>query len=138
PAGAVAEICVADSTVNDVAALGPKTTAVAPFRLVPVMVTTVPPFIGPLLGLTPFTAGAVPTEVNWSLAVLAEIPAAVLTVMCKAPAAWAGLTAVREVADCTLNEGAGRPPKKTPLTLVKFVPVTVTVVPPPLGPEPGL
>ena len=35
----------------------PKLTAVAPVKLVPVMVTTVPPAVGPLLGLTPVTVG---------------------------------------------------------------------------------
>ena len=52
----------------------PKLTAVAPLKLVPVMVTTVPPVVGPLLGLTPVTLGGV-TKVNWSLGGLSpEVP----------------------------------------------------------------
>ena len=57
PAGAVAVIVVALSTVNVVAAAGPKFTAVAPAKFVPVTVTVVPPVSGPEAGLTPVTVG---------------------------------------------------------------------------------
>ena len=46
-AGATAVICVAESTVKLVAAVLPKETAVAPVKLVPVMVTVVPPRVEP-------------------------------------------------------------------------------------------
>ena len=59
PAGAVAVICVAETTVKSAAGVAPKETAVAPLRLVPVMVTLVPPAVGPALGPTALTAGAV-------------------------------------------------------------------------------
>jgi hypothetical protein len=36
----------------------PKSTAVAPVKPVPVIVTLVPPAVGPLLGLTLVTVGA--------------------------------------------------------------------------------
>ena len=49
---------VALLTITPVAALAPKSTAVAPVRLVPVMVTEVPPAVGPEVGLTPVTVGA--------------------------------------------------------------------------------
>ena len=39
------------------AAVPPKLTALAPVRLVPVTVTTVPPVVGPEAGLTPVTVG---------------------------------------------------------------------------------
>jgi hypothetical protein len=55
-AGLVTVILVALSEEMVAAAL-PKWTAVAPARLVPLMVTVVPPVSGPLLGLTPLTAG---------------------------------------------------------------------------------
>ena len=58
PAGDVAVIDVALLTVNEVAAVAPNFTAVAPVKLVPVMVTLVPPAVGPLVGLTPVTVGA--------------------------------------------------------------------------------
>ena len=50
PAGAVAVIEVAEWTVTPVAAVVPKVTPVAPVKLVPVMVTEVPPPVGPLPG----------------------------------------------------------------------------------------
>jgi hypothetical protein len=57
PAGEVAVIWVALLTVKEPAALLPKLTAVAPEKLVPVMVTLVPPDAGPVFGLTLVTAG---------------------------------------------------------------------------------
>ena len=57
PGGAVAVIEVAESAVmapDD----DPKLTEVAPERLVPETVTDVPPAVGPLIGITPVTAGA--------------------------------------------------------------------------------
>jgi hypothetical protein len=60
PGGVVAVIVVELTTCTPVAALPPMTTAVAPVKLVPVMVMTVPPDVGPLFGVTPpaFTVGA--------------------------------------------------------------------------------
>ena len=58
PAGAVAVMEVAELTVNPVAAVVPKLTPVAPVKLVPVMVTVVPPVAGPVAGLTDVTVGA--------------------------------------------------------------------------------
>ncbi len=56
--GDVAWIDVAETTLKT-AELAPKLTAVAPLNPVPVTVTTVPPAVGPALGVTPVTAGAV-------------------------------------------------------------------------------
>ena len=53
-------IWVALLTVKEAAALLPKLTAVAPEKLVPVMVTLVPPDVGPVFGLTLVTVGADP------------------------------------------------------------------------------
>ena len=58
PAGTVAVICVAELTMKPVAAVAPKVTAVAPLKLVPVMVTLVPPPVGPPVGLKAVTVGA--------------------------------------------------------------------------------
>jgi hypothetical protein len=58
PAGAVAVICVAEFTVNPVAFVAPKRTAVAPVNPVPVIVTFVPPDVEPELGLSALTVGA--------------------------------------------------------------------------------
>jgi hypothetical protein len=56
-AGELTVIWVAEATVNDVAAVVPKVTAVAPVKLVPVIVTEVPPASGPTAGVTLETAG---------------------------------------------------------------------------------
>jgi hypothetical protein len=58
PEGEVAVIEVAEFTVMPVAEAAPKITAVAPLKLVPVMVTTVPPAPGPEVGEIDVTVGA--------------------------------------------------------------------------------
>ena len=58
PAGLTAVIDVALFTVKLVAGVEPKSTAVAPVRFVPVMVTVVPPLVEPVAGLTADTVGA--------------------------------------------------------------------------------
>ena len=73
-----------------VAAVLPNFTAVAPVKLVPVMVTLVPPVAGPEVGTRPVTVGAatkvkVPTEV--------PVPPTVVTLTVTAPVP-AGETAV--------------------------------------------
>ena len=62
-AGAVAVMLVALFTVKPVAAVPPNDTAVAPLKLVPAMVTLVPPPSGPALGNIDVTMGA-GTKVN--------------------------------------------------------------------------
>ena len=57
PDGLVTVICVPESLAIFPAA-PPKLTPVAPARLVPLMVTAVPPAVLPLDGDTPVTAGA--------------------------------------------------------------------------------
>jgi hypothetical protein len=62
-AGAVAVIDVSDVTVKLVAGVPPKSTAVAPVKAVPVMVTDAPPAVVPTTGETTVTVGAgVPGE----------------------------------------------------------------------------
>ena len=53
----MAVIWVALLTVKLVAVVAPNLTAVAPVRLVPVIVTLVPPAVGPAVGLTEVTVG---------------------------------------------------------------------------------
>jgi hypothetical protein len=55
--GEVATILTDESTVYVEAALEPKSTAVAPVRFVPLIVTDVPPAIGPAVGDTDVTVG---------------------------------------------------------------------------------
>ncbi len=58
PAGEVAEIEVPLLNVNELAAVPPNLTAVTPVNPVPVIVTPVPPAVGPLAGEIEVTAGA--------------------------------------------------------------------------------
>ena len=58
PGGVVAVIVVELTTMTFVAAAPPMVTAVAPVRLVPVIVTLVPPSVGPVAGEMPVTVGA--------------------------------------------------------------------------------
>jgi hypothetical protein len=62
PAGAVAVMEVAEFTVIPVAAAAPKVTAVAPVNPVPVIVTVVPPVVGPAVGEIDVTVGAATYE----------------------------------------------------------------------------
>lgn len=48
-----------------------------------------------------------------------------------------GVTAVIRVSETTLKDAAALVPKRTALAPVKPVPVTVTLVPPAVGPEVG-
>ena len=133
-AGATAVICVADTTVK-LTATPPKWTAVAPVKLVPVMVTLVPPRAEPELGLIDVMVGAV--AVNRSALEAALEPSAVVTLIPCVPAGRAGATAVICVADTTVKLTA-TPPKWTAVAPVKLVPVMVTLVPPRAEPELGL
>lgn len=58
PAGDVAVMEVGEFTVKLLAAVLPKVTALAPENLVPVMVTDVPPEIGPAAGAREVMVGA--------------------------------------------------------------------------------
>ena len=59
PAGLTAVIVVSLTTVTLVAATPvPKSTSEAPVKLVPVIVTKVPPAAEPVVGLRPVTVGA--------------------------------------------------------------------------------
>src|SRR6266702_693183 len=77
-AGEVATIWVAVSEVM-VAAVVPKVTALAPERLAPVMVTKVPPAVGPLVGLTPLTLGPAGAEAGAMAALMFAVVRPALT-----------------------------------------------------------
>ena len=57
PAGVVAVIVVLFTTVTPVAAVLPNVTVAPEAKLVPVIVTAVPPAVDPLFGLTLLTVG---------------------------------------------------------------------------------
>ena len=72
-------------------------------KLVPVMVTDVPPSVLPEVGLTPVTVGEDgATKVKWSALEVAEVPADVVTVVSTVPADSAGVVAVIEVGELTV------------------------------------
>ena len=58
--GVVTSMVVLVLASIDVTSVPPMVTEVAPLKLVPVMVTLWPPAAGPLLGVMPLIAGAVP------------------------------------------------------------------------------
>ena len=83
-AGEKAVTSVLETTENEIAFDAPKWTAVAPVKLVPVMVTNVLPRVGPDAGATELTVGA-GTKVNWSAALVDEVPPGVVTVTWTVP-----------------------------------------------------
>src|SRR5262252_5840130 len=79
-----------------------------------------------------------PTNLNWSAAVVADVPAGVVTVMSTDwPAVPAGSVAVIWVGETTWKVVAGVLPNITLVAPVKLVPVIVTVAPPAAGPLAG-
>ena len=60
PVGDVAVICVALTTTTMVATAVPKFTVAPVAKFVPVIVTDVPPAVGPLFGETALTVGTSP------------------------------------------------------------------------------
>lgn len=120
---------------SDVATVPPTVTLNVPLKFVPVMVMDVPPAIGPTDGDTKEITGAatyVKPPVNVS-----EPPRVVRTTL-TAPADFAGVTTVTEVALTLVSDVPAVPPKATPLVFDKLVPVIVTVVPPDVGPVIGV
>jgi hypothetical protein len=76
--------------------------------------------------------------VNSSAVDVGDEPPGVVTVASTAPAAPAGVVAVSDVSEPTVNDAAGVAPKLTAVAPVKADPVIVTVVPPASGPAAGL
>src|SRR5262249_42702816 len=123
--------------VKKAALAPPNITAEAPVKLVPVIVTLVPPPGTPVPGDTAVTVGtdAGATKVNRLVPV--PVPFAVVTATLTAPAACAVVVAVIEVALTNVTAVGALPPIKTEVAPVKLVPVMVTAVPPAMGPLAG-
>jgi hypothetical protein len=108
--------------VKEEAATLPNVTEVAPVKLLPLIVTTVPPGAGPELGLIPLTVGAGGnTKVKWSWEFACEEPEALMTKTSMVPAASAGEVAVIELSDWT-EKLAETAPNFTWLAPVKYWP----------------
>jgi len=95
PAGVVAVIDVAPTTVTFVAATLFTVTLVAPVKLVPVIVISVPPKVEPLDGLTLEIVGSRTTYVN--APVFVAVPPSVVTEIALEPTVPAGVLAVMKV-----------------------------------------
>ena len=123
PVPTIAVMLVAEFTVNDEATTPPKLTAVAPLKLVPVIVIDAP--VPPLAGVNEVIVG-IGINVN---PLLDAVPPGVVTLTL--PDAPVPTTAVILVAELTVNEEAATPPKLTTVAPLKLVPVINTDVPAP-------
>ncbi len=112
PPATKAVMLAALTTLNEVAAVPPKLTAVAPVKLVPVMVTVAP--IVADVGVKEVIAGAGNTNVNPALV---AVPPGVVTLTL--PFVPPATTAVMLVALTTENDAAAVPPKLTAVAPVK-------------------
>jgi hypothetical protein len=120
-AGTVAAIAMSDVTVN-AAAVPLKVTDVAPVKWAPLIDTAFPPV--PLAGVKPVIAGGCVTV---KFVALVAVPSGVVT-LSDPVAAAAGTVAVIAVSDTAVN-AAAVPLNATAVALVKFVPLTATLVP---------
>jgi len=134
-AGVVAVICVALATTTFVAALLPNVTVAPDAKFVPVIVTDVPPAVGPLFGEMLLTVGT--TTYVYPFAKLPTSAPGFVTVTVTAPAVPAGVVVVICVALTTTTFVAALLPNVTVAPVTKFVPVMVTAVPPNVVPVLG-
>jgi len=131
-AGTFTVMVVEETTVKTVVAMPLNLMAVAPVKLVPVIVTLAP--MVPLVGVKDVIVGA-PAVVTVKLALLLAVLPGVVTEILPVVAP-VGTVAVIEVAELTVNVVAVVPLNLTRVAPVKLVPVIVTVVP--TGPLVGL
>jgi hypothetical protein len=136
-AGVRAVIVVAFTRTTFVALFPPKVTVTPLAKFVPVIVTLVPPLVGPVVGETLKIVGAGAVSYVKPLLKVALCPSGFVTVTSRSLAERAGVTAVIVVAFTTLTPVAATPPKVTVAPLTTFVPVMVTEVPPVVGPSSG-
>lgn len=115
-------LVAAELTLNDLAAVPPKFTAVAPLKLVPVMVTEVPGW--PEAGVNDLTVGAA-TKVKFDLLV-AEPPGVVTTIL---PVEPLPTVADISVLEFTVKDLAALLPNLTLAAPFKLVPVIITTEP---------
>ena len=133
-AGVIQVIMVALTTVNDVASTPPMVTEVAPVKSLPLIVTSVPPFVLPVNGKIPVIEGGV-TKVKEENIVLGPPP--VRTITPAAPTAPTGVIQVIVVSLTTVILVETALPNETDVAPVRFVPVIVILFPPALFPAGG-
>jgi hypothetical protein len=132
----LATTLVVPVTMKVVAVVVANVTDVAPFRLVPVIVTVVPPSVEPLVGVNEVMVGAGTTNVKLPEDV--AVPPAVVTEMLTVPAACALVLATTLVVPVTEKLVAVVVPNLTEVAPFRLVPVMVTVVPPSVEPVVGV
>src|SRR5262250_492612 len=100
----------------------PTSTTSVPARFVPVIVTEVPPVLGPLLALRLVMVGVVEVVVVYvkPLDPVGDVPNDVTTVTSTAPATARGLTAVIWLSETTEKRLAGVSPKYTSVAPVRL------------------
>src|SRR4051794_3260869 len=127
---------VALLTVTLVAESPPKNTTAGFANPVPVIVTSVPPVDGPVLGEIPLTVGAAPKVNCWGAV---PLPFGVVTTTLNEPVPWAGVVTVSDLPPgATVTAVPAVPPNVTDVVpATKPVPVMVTLVPPDAGPCAG-
>jgi len=113
----------------------PNLTAVAPSNPVPVIVTVVEPLVVPVAGVNVEIVGVGATYLKSVPAV--AVPPGAVTLTVTVPAACGSVTALMVVELVTVKLAAVVVPNWTAVASVKLVPVTVTVVPPVVGPVAG-
>src|SRR5262249_37265086 len=123
------------SLPSQVTVVEPNLTSVAPVRLVPAIVTKVPPAVEPSFGLTAVTVGgeAAVSQVKWSAVDVAEVAAEVVTVTSTVPEVQAAGLVMPVIlvppASTLIVPPAASVPKWTAVAPVSSVPVIVTAVP---------
>ena len=113
----------------------PNITALAAVKLVPVMVTVVPPPVDPAVGVNEVMVGG---GTNLKFPVDVAVPPTVVTEILTVAAEWGFVLALIVVAFVTVYVAAVVVPNLTALAPVKLVPLMVTVVPPAVGPAVGV
>ena len=133
----VAVIVVLLRKVTPVAGVPPILKVAPAAKLVPVIVTAVPPVVRPLPGDRLLTVGAVALKVN-AFASVPLCPSGFVTVTLTLPAAPAGVVAVMVVLFTKVIAVAALLPRLTVAPATKFAPLIVIAVPPMVDPVAGV
>ena len=133
-AGVITVIDLSLTTLIEFPALPPNFTDDMPVKLVPVIVTIVPPAVGPLDGVTDVIVGAATYVKPF---VLVADPSDVVNTTSTTPADFTGATTLTEVALTIVTDLPAVSPNITDFVPRKFVPVIVTLMRPAIGPLDG-
>jgi hypothetical protein len=137
PAGAVTWQAPSSAQDKSVPGVDPKSISVAPVNPEPLTPTAVSPASGPPGIVRPVTTGCPATYVNWSEGVIGEVPPAVTTVTSTEPGCSGGEVTLQVVSEEQDRLLPGVDPKSISVAPVSPDPLTVTTVPPAVGPDDG-